>query len=250
MITHMRIGTGLIVALAGMTAAPLARAAEPSPEGVQIGMVQGMFRDIQPAMVQALSRPLRDMIQNHLLQVMATVAMEPPATFESATVRDERAKLLRSIRIMPPAEVVENSVAGQYGRARVGGEEQVAYREEEGVGATEAISGARHERDSSVEPDLFCHGGTLSSARGAEPRIMKQISTFPLTCRNSFTIRSRERNKDSSPASPVARLPVLQTRASNPPGGTLDDKDDRRHRQRGAAVRRRKLQEGNQEEAR
>jgi glucose-6-phosphate 1-dehydrogenase len=45
---------------------------------------------------------LRDMIQNHLLQVMATVAMEPPAAFEPNAVRDERAKLLRSIRILKP----------------------------------------------------------------------------------------------------------------------------------------------------
>ena len=48
---------------------------------------------------------LRDMIQNHLLQVMATVAMEPSAVFEPDAVRDERAKLLRSIDIMTPEEV-------------------------------------------------------------------------------------------------------------------------------------------------
>jgi glucose-6-phosphate 1-dehydrogenase len=45
---------------------------------------------------------LRDMIQNHLSQVMATVAMEPPAVFEATAVRNERAKLLRSVRIMKP----------------------------------------------------------------------------------------------------------------------------------------------------
>ena len=55
------------------------------------------------------------MIQNHLLQVMATVAMEPPAVFEPNAVRDERAKLLRSIKIMKPEEVPRNAVAGQYG---------------------------------------------------------------------------------------------------------------------------------------
>jgi glucose-6-phosphate 1-dehydrogenase len=57
---------------------------------------------------------LRDMIQNHLLQVMATVAMEPAAVFESDAVRDERAKLLRSIKIMQPEEVANYAVAGQY----------------------------------------------------------------------------------------------------------------------------------------
>src|SRR5207244_3125470 len=57
---------------------------------------------------------LRDMIQNHLLQVMATVAMEPSAVFEPNSVRDERAKLLRSIKIMGPEEVDQYAVAGQY----------------------------------------------------------------------------------------------------------------------------------------
>ena len=57
---------------------------------------------------------LRDMIQNHLLQVMATVTMEPPAVYEPNAVRDERAKLLRSIRPLTPSEVGENAVAGQY----------------------------------------------------------------------------------------------------------------------------------------
>ena len=57
---------------------------------------------------------LRDMIQNHLLQVTATVAMEPSAVFEPDAVRDERAKLLRSIQIMKPEEVRLRAVAGQY----------------------------------------------------------------------------------------------------------------------------------------
>jgi glucose-6-phosphate 1-dehydrogenase len=76
---------------------------------------------------------LRDMIQNHLLQILSTVAMEPPAVFEPTPVRDERAKLLRSIRVMKPEEVPANAVAGQYGAARVGGHEVAGFREEPGV---------------------------------------------------------------------------------------------------------------------
>src|ERR1700723_1402965 len=57
---------------------------------------------------------LRDMIQNHLLQVTSTIAMEPAAVYDPDTVRDERAKLLRSIKIMRPDEVRFNAVAGQY----------------------------------------------------------------------------------------------------------------------------------------
>ena len=76
---------------------------------------------------------LRDMIQNHLLQVMSTIAMEPPAAFEPNVVRDERAKVLRSIRIMKTEEAPQFSVAGQYGPARVGSEDLPGFRQEEGV---------------------------------------------------------------------------------------------------------------------
>jgi glucose-6-phosphate 1-dehydrogenase len=76
---------------------------------------------------------LRDMIQNHLVQVLATVAMEPSATFSADSVRDERSKLLRSIHIMKPEEVETNAVAGQYGPGRVGGQPVPGFREEKGV---------------------------------------------------------------------------------------------------------------------
>jgi glucose-6-phosphate 1-dehydrogenase len=76
---------------------------------------------------------LRDMIQNHLLQVMATVSMEPASSFTSDAVRDERAKLLRAIRIMRPDQVPDNAVAGQYGPGRSGSEQVPGFLEEKGV---------------------------------------------------------------------------------------------------------------------
>jgi len=76
---------------------------------------------------------LRDMIQNHLLQVMATVSMESPSSFTSDAVRDERAKLLRAIRIMRPDQVADNAVAGQYGPGRSGSEQVAGFRTEKGV---------------------------------------------------------------------------------------------------------------------
>lgn len=76
---------------------------------------------------------LRDMVQNHLLQVMATIAMEPPAIFEPALVRDERAKVLRSIRVPSVEDVPRVSVAGQYGPGRMGTEDMHGFRQEEGV---------------------------------------------------------------------------------------------------------------------
>jgi glucose-6-phosphate 1-dehydrogenase len=76
---------------------------------------------------------LADMIQNHLLQVMATIAMEPSASFHAQSVRDERSKLLRAIHVMKPQEVAANAVAGQYGPAHIGGKEIPGFRQEPGV---------------------------------------------------------------------------------------------------------------------
>ncbi len=76
---------------------------------------------------------LADMIQNHLLQVMATIAMEPSASFRADSVRDERSKLLRSIKRMKPDEIQQNAVPGQYGPARIGGEDVPGFRQESGV---------------------------------------------------------------------------------------------------------------------
>jgi glucose-6-phosphate 1-dehydrogenase len=76
---------------------------------------------------------LADMIQNHLLQVMATIAMEPSANFRADSVRDERSKLLRSIKRMSPEEIRLNTVAGQYGPARIGGVDVPGFRQEPGV---------------------------------------------------------------------------------------------------------------------
>src|SRR5579875_913433 len=76
---------------------------------------------------------LRDMIQNHLSQVMATVAMEPPTVFDATNVRDERAKLLRAVRVMKPEDVPKYAVAGQYGPAKVGGQDLLGFRQEPSV---------------------------------------------------------------------------------------------------------------------
>jgi glucose-6-phosphate 1-dehydrogenase len=58
---------------------------------------------------------MRDMMQNHMFQMLAYLCMEPPASFEPDAIRNEKAKLLNSVRIYSPAEVAENFVRGQYG---------------------------------------------------------------------------------------------------------------------------------------
>jgi glucose-6-phosphate 1-dehydrogenase len=74
---------------------------------------------------------LRDMVQNHLLQVFALVAMEPPVTLDAEAIRDEKVKLLRSIRPMDRGDIVRQVARGQYRAGMVEGKPMRAYREEE-----------------------------------------------------------------------------------------------------------------------
>ena len=77
---------------------------------------------------------LRDMIQNHMLQMLAYVCMEPPASFAADDIRDEKAKLLRAVRLSSPEEALRNSVRGQYGPGKkADGTDCPAYREEPDV---------------------------------------------------------------------------------------------------------------------
>ena len=78
---------------------------------------------------------IRDIFQNHLLQLLALTAMEPPIDFTSDNVHNEKVKVLRAMHTPGPKSVVR----GQYGRGFVEGEEVVAYREEEGV-ATDSMT--------------------------------------------------------------------------------------------------------------
>jgi len=78
---------------------------------------------------------IRDMIQNHVLQLLALVAMEPPVSFEAAAVRDEKVKVLNSLRPLVGADVDRAVVRGQYRAGLSHGDHAAGYREEAGVSA-------------------------------------------------------------------------------------------------------------------
>lgn len=73
---------------------------------------------------------MRDMVQNHILQVLALVAMEPPVSLEAESIRDEKVKLLKSIRPLTPADVARQVVRGQYFAGVMEGQPQPGYRQE------------------------------------------------------------------------------------------------------------------------
>jgi len=76
---------------------------------------------------------LRDMVQNHLLQLLCLVAMEPMVSFDADEIRNKKVDVLHAARPIPPDEVNRCAVRGQYGKGWVGGKKVCAYREEDGV---------------------------------------------------------------------------------------------------------------------
>jgi glucose-6-phosphate 1-dehydrogenase len=80
---------------------------------------------------------LRDMLQNHMMELLTLVAMEPPTAFEAQAVRDEKAKVLRAIKpFATPQEVALNTVRGQYGPGAIFGKTVPGYRQEKDIPPT------------------------------------------------------------------------------------------------------------------
>ncbi len=79
------------------------------------------------------SGALRDMVQNHLLQLVGLVAMEPPVNADSVSIRNELVKVFQSFRPLGKKEIRENVIRGQYTESTVRGEKVKSYRDEEGV---------------------------------------------------------------------------------------------------------------------
>jgi glucose-6-phosphate 1-dehydrogenase len=84
------------------------------------------------------SGALRDMVQNHMLQLLALTAMEPPISFRADDVRDERVKVLHAVHRLLPGEVEASVVRGQYGPGAANGKPVPGYRSEASVGAGSA----------------------------------------------------------------------------------------------------------------
>ncbi|HKP52825.1 MAG TPA: glucose-6-phosphate dehydrogenase [Chloroflexia bacterium] len=77
---------------------------------------------------------LRDMLQNHMMELLTLVAMEPPTAFDAQSVRDEKAKVLRAVKpFATPGEVAQNTIRGQYGPGAIYGKAVPGYRQEKDI---------------------------------------------------------------------------------------------------------------------
>lgn len=105
----------------------------------------GKIRDVQITLAEKIgvegrgefydsTGTLRDMVQNHLMQLLCIVAMEPPISMDADNVRDEKLKVIRSLEPFTPASVVTNAVRGQYHAGSVDDEAVPGYLEESGIG--------------------------------------------------------------------------------------------------------------------
>jgi glucose-6-phosphate 1-dehydrogenase len=104
----------------------------------------GKIRDVQITLAEEIgvegrgefydsTGTLRDMLQNHLMQLLCIVAMEPPITMDADNVRDEKLKVIRSLQRFTPESVITNVVRGQYHAGVVDGVPVPGYRQEPGI---------------------------------------------------------------------------------------------------------------------
>ena len=147
---------------------------------------------------------LRDIVQNHVLQLLAVFAMEPPVEFAPNDLRDEKLKVLRAVRPMSPEDVAHNTVRGQYITGWVAGEKVPAYRDEPEVAPiptpkpTSRSSSASTRGDGPASRSTFDRQG----ARGSGDRDRGPVpagAARPVRSGGSAADRS-ERAGDSGPA--------------------------------------------------
>jgi glucose-6-phosphate 1-dehydrogenase len=106
---------------------------------VQITVAEDMGIEHRGAFYEGVG-VIRDIVQNHLMQVLAMVAMEPPAGLEAGLVRDERSKVFNSLRPMDGRYAKSLTVLGQYGPGRIGGRKVRGYRAEAHVSPSSRVA--------------------------------------------------------------------------------------------------------------
>jgi glucose-6-phosphate 1-dehydrogenase len=131
------------------------------------------------------SGALRDMVPNHLFQLLSLTAMEPPISFDADAVRDKQAEILHAVQVSKPEDVMSMAVRGQYGQGTAGAERLPAYRTEPMVSAasnTETYAALRLEIDNWrwAGVPFYLRTGKRLSRRTTEIAIQFRRSPFVL----------------------------------------------------------------------
>src|ERR1700686_2618901 len=85
------------------------------------------------------SGAIRDMVQNHIMQVLCLTGMEAPVAYDADAIRDEKVKVMRAIPLFSPEDVANRTVRGQYTAGVINGQPQIGYKEEKGVAPNSRI---------------------------------------------------------------------------------------------------------------
>ena len=138
---------------------------------------------------------LRDMVQNHLLQLLSIVAMEPPVNSAADSIRDEKVKVLRALHKYTPEEVSKKSVRGQYRAGAINGEAVIGYQNEPGVPAqsrTETFVALRAEIDNWrwAGVPFYLRTGKRMASRSAEITINFKQIPYSIFGANQNNVRS------------------------------------------------------------
>jgi glucose-6-phosphate 1-dehydrogenase len=104
-------------------------------DNVQITVAETLGMEGRRGAYYDTAGALRDIVQNHMLQLLCLIAMEPPSALEAQSIRDEKVKVLRALIPLTRKEVAASTVRGQYGVGELDGAIVKGYRQEEGVHA-------------------------------------------------------------------------------------------------------------------
>lgn len=145
---------------------------------------------------------LRDIVQNHLMQLLSIVAMEPPASIEADALRDEKVKVMQSLRPFPYNKLDEVIVRGQYGGGYIDGKQVEGYREEDNVAKASAV-------ETFVAMQMYIDNWRWASVPfylRAGKRLPKRATEISIAFRNAPGFLFQKQNKGIDPNLLIIRI--------------------------------------------
>lgn len=143
---------------------------------------------------------LRDIVQNHMMQLLSLIAMEPPINLKASSIHDEKVKVLESIR--PIQKISDYVVRGQYAKGYINGEEVIGYRSEKNVSPESVV-------ETYVAMELFIDSWRWSGVPfylRAGKRLPKRVTEIAITFKNAPGFLLQQDNRKNEPNVLVIRI--------------------------------------------